>query len=177
MKSIVIAVVLWCAGAFAVLAQDFANGVPLSATELLQYERTKTSGRGGIPPFKKYQFERKRATKYITEADSVQLWGYHIAANLEYDRTKAPLYRVFKKKDMKAMAVIDHFGGEHKSCDIIFWHKQIYRRYATQLRRAGFELRQSEKYTNVLEFRKPDVSVGVDMEIWNDIYIMHVKLL
>jgi hypothetical protein len=29
----------------------------------------------------------------------------------------------------------------------------------------------------VLEFRKPDVSVGVDMEIWNDIYIMHVKLL
>ena len=175
MKSIVIAVVLWCAGAFTASAQEF--GVPLSATELLQYERTKTKGRGGIPPFHKYQFERKRATKFITDADSMQLWGYHVHANLDFDRSRQPMFRVFKKGDMKAMAVIDHFGGEHKSCDVIFWHKQIYRRYAAQLRRAGFQLRQSTKYSNVLEFRKEEVSVGVDMEIWNDIYIMHVLLL
>lgn len=177
MKSIVIAVALWCVGAFAVSAQEYFNGIPLSATELLQYERTKTKGRGGIPPFSKYQFERKRAMKFITDADSMQLWGYHVHANLEFDRSRQPMFRVFKKADMKAMAVIDHFGGEHKPCDVIFWHKQIYRRYAAQLRRAGFQLRQSTKYTNVLEFRKPDVSIGVDMEIWNDIYIMHVLLL
>ena len=160
-----------------VSAQDFSNGVPLSATELLQYERTKTNGRGGVAPFSKYHFERKRATKFISESDSLMLWGYHIEKNDRFDKASQPLYRVFKKHDMKAMAVIDHFGGRQKSCDIIFWHKQIYRRYAAQLRRAGFQLRQSTRQSNVLEFRKPDVSVGVDMEIWSDIYIMHVILL
>lgn len=177
MKRVLIGLLLLFKCVGVMLAQDYVNGVPLSAMELLQYQRTKVNGRGGVPPFNKYQFRRIRANKFISEKDSLQIWGYHIHANLEYDKDREPLYRLFKKEDMKAMAVIDHLSGQRKSCDVIFWHKQIYRRYATQLRRAGFVLRQSTTKTNVLEFRKPDVSVGVDVEIWHDIYIMSVILL
>ena len=38
----------------------------------------------------------------------------------------------------------------------------------------GFEISNNHTQSNVLEFRKEGVSVGVDMIIWPEIYIMRV---
>ena len=155
--------------------QDYTYGVPLSAVELLQYQGAKVSGRKVVSPFRKYQFKRIGARKVVEEKDSVQLWGYKVGANMEFDKEKQPLYRLFRCQGGGAMAVIDHVGGDDQDCLLVFWDKQIYRRYATQLRRAGFVLRDSKENTNVLEFRREGTTVGVDVEIWHDIYILYVR--
>ena len=70
------------------------------------------------------------------------------------------------------MAVVDTKEGK---TEIIFWDKLYYRRFAQQLRTIGFVMRNTPRATNILEFRKLDVSVTVDVEIWSDIYILTVQ--
>lgn len=160
--------------AVTIWGQEYTYGVPLSAVELLQYQGAKVSGRKVMSPFRKYQFKHIGARHVVSDTDSIQLWGYKVGANTNFDKEKQPLYRLFRQQGGEAMAVIDHVGGDVLTCQLVFWDKRIYRRYATQLRRAGFVLNDSKRQTNILEFRREGTSVGVDVEIWHDIYIMYI---
>lgn len=144
----------------------------ISMSDMLRYQRGKNVGKTPPAPFKKYDMRHIRASKVLNEGDSRTLWGYRVGANLEYDKEKQPLYRLFKKKDFGSVAVIDYPQESGNKCELIFWGKKYYRRFAHDLRRMGFDLRNSKSQTNVLEFRRKDTDVGVDVTIWPDIYIM-----
>ena len=148
--------------------------VLVSMVEMLQYERAKQKDPEVSPPFKKYGMKRIHASKVLEAGDSRHLWGYHVHANLEFDKQKQPLFRLFKRADFGSMAVIDYFAPDDNKCELVFWGKKYYRRFAHELRRAGFQMRNSQKQTNILEFRKEGVSVGVDVIIWPDVYILQV---
>lgn len=151
--------------------------VLLSVTDLLQYERAKQKGGEPSSPFRRYDMKRIRASKVLEDGDKRHIWGYHVHANLEYDKSSEPLYKLFKRGNMGSLAVIDDFTDGHRQCDVIFWGKRYYRRFSHDLRRMGFSLRNSQSQSNVLEFRKEGVSIGVDMIIWPEVYIMQVKAI
>ena len=146
----------------------------VSVVDLLQYERTKQKGGEPASPFRRYDMKRIKASKVLEEGDSRHLWGYHVKANLEYDKDSQPLFRIFKRVNMGSIAVIDYLGKNQRKCEVIFWGKRYYRRFAHDLRRMGFEISNSRVQSNILEFRKEGVSVGVDMIVWPEIYIMRV---
>lgn len=125
--------------------------------------------------FKHYGFKHIRATKILGEDNSRHIWGYHVNANLDYDKNSQPLYRLFRKADYGSMVIIDHQSDGDNYCELIFWGKQYYRRYATQLRRIGFKLRRHPDQSNVLEFRKEDATVGVDITIWPEVYLVEIR--
>ena len=58
---------------------------------------------------------------------------------------------------------------------MVFWDKNYYRRFAQQLRNIGFVVSNSNAATNVLQFRKSDTTVHVDVTIWPDVYILKVE--
>ena len=168
-------VALWC-NVVVVSAQN-PQEVLLSVTDLLQYERAKQKGGEPSSPFRRYEMKRIRASKVLEDGDKRHIWGYHVHANLEYDKSSEPLYKLFKRGDMGSLAVIDDYTDGHRQSDVIFWGKRYYRRFSHDLRRMGFSLRNSQTQSNVLEFRKEGVSVGVDMIIWPEVYIMQVKAI
>lgn len=149
----------------------------VSMVDLLQYERAKQKGGEPTAPFRRYDMKRIRASKVLEDGDPRHLWGYHVKANLDFDKSSQPLYKIFKRADMGSIAVIDYMGEEARRCELIFWGKRYYRRFAHDLRRMGFALRNSSQHTNVLEFRKEGVSVGVDITIWPEVYILEVRSL
>ena len=160
-------------GCLRVQAQpQYGQELLLSMGDMLRYERAKGKGAVTASPFKKYDMRHIRAAKVLDDGDPRSLWGYRVGANMEYDKTKQPLYKLFKKKDFGSMAVIDYSAEAGNKCELLFWGKKYYRRFAHELRRMGFEMRNSSKHTNVLECRKKDIDVGVDITIWPDIYIM-----
>lgn len=159
---------------FAVVVKAQTGGVVnMTVAECLQYQRMKRTRGDAIAPFRKYGFVRIRATNYLAENDTRRLWGYHVHANTEYNADSQPLYRIYKPAGLSSFAVIDHTEGRG-TCQYVFWAKRYYRRFAADLRRMGFVMRNSSRQTNVLEFRKEGVDVGVDFIIWEDIYVMEV---
>lgn len=149
----------------------------LPVIDLLQYQRAKAKRKEPPVPFRKYGMKRIRAAKVLSDDDSRRIWGYQVGANTEYDKEKQPLYRLFRRNTTVSMAVIDRPSEEDGSCLLVFWNKKYYRRYASELQRMGFTLRNSSRQTNILEFRKEGVSVGVDVTIWPDIYLLEVVTL
>lgn len=166
---------LWCHVAVASAQKE--QEALVSIVDLLQYERAKQKGGEPTSPFRRYDMKRIRASKVLEEGDSRHLWGYHVKANLEYDKDSQPLFRIFKRANMGSIAVIDYLGAGQRKSEVIFWGKRYYRRFAHDLRRMGFEISNNHTQSNVLEFRKEGVSVGVDMIIWPEIYIMQVYSL
>lgn len=154
-----------------VMAQTYQEAL-VSMVEMLQYQRAKSKDNGANAPFKKYGMKRIKASKVLSDDDPRRIWGFHLHANLEYDKQREPLYKLFKRSDFGSMAVIDYFSPDELKCELVFWGKKYYRRFAHELRRMGFEIRNSRSQTNMLEFRKEGVSVGVNAIIWPDIYIL-----
>lgn len=153
-------------------AQSYGE-VNISVKEILQYQRVKTKFGEANAPFRKFGFKRIEAHKVLgDDYNKVRLWGYHVSANLEYDKDSQPLYRLFRRTDMGSMAVIDHIKGDTTTCRLVFWGKKYYRRIAGELRRLGFVMQNSRTHSNCLEFRKNDISIGVDVTIWGDIYLV-----
>lgn len=153
---------------------NYGQEALVSMADMLRYQYAK-SGKGKVPvvaPFKKFGMRHIRASKVLEEGDERTLWGYRVGANMEYDKSRQPLYRLFKKNDFASLAVIDYSANGSNKCELVFWGKKYYRRFAHELRRMGFGIRNSSTQTNVLEFRKKDTDVGVDVTIWPDIYIM-----
>lgn len=147
--------------------------VKISVKEILQYQCVKAKFGEVNAPFRKFGFKRIGAHKVLgDDFYNVNLWGYHVSANLEYDKGHQPLYRLFRRNDMGSMAVIDHVKGDTSSCRLIFWGKKYYRRIADELRRLGFVMQKSATHSNCLEFRKNDISVCVDVIIFGDIYLV-----
>lgn len=144
----------------------------VSMSDMLRYQRAKAKDPKAVAPFSKYGMRHIRASKVLAEGDNMRIWGYRVNANTEYDKNKQPLYKLFRKNDLASMVVIDCQNDTDNKCELLFWGKKYYRRFAHELRRMGFEMRNSRKQTNVLEFRKKDIDVGVDVTIWPDIYIM-----
>jgi len=155
------------------LGAQSCGGVNVIMPELLQYQCTKIKNRKINSPFKKYGFKHIRV-KHVVDDDTLKLWGFNISANLEYDREKHPLYRLFRKKDMFSMAVIDYLGDGNTKCQLVFWNKKYYRCFSAELLRMGFVLHNSTRQTNALEFRKENVTIGVDVIVWGDIYLLEV---
>ena len=160
------------------------NEVLVHMPEMLQYQRQKgraaEQGRLGelqVQPFKKLGFKRIHAKTVLDADDPRHVWGFHVHANREFNKEQQALYRLFKKGDWGSMVVIDYFAANDNKCELVFWGKKYYRRFATELRRMGFQITTSSTQPNVLEFRKPDTSVGVDVVIWPEIYIMQFKCL
>ena len=153
-------------------AQQY-DEVKISVKEILQYQCVKAKFGEVNAPFRKFGFKRIGAHKVLgDDFYNVNLWGYHVSANLEYDKDRQPLYRLFRRNDMGSMAVIDRVKGDTSSCRLIFWGKKYYRRIADELRRLGFVMQKSATHSNCLEFRKKDISVCVDVIIWGDIYLV-----
>ena len=151
---------------------QYGNYVQLSALDLLQYQMQKNRKQMTTPPFRRYGMRRIRASKIMEDNDPRQIWGWQIHPNENY-QTSEPLYKLFQRNNLTAMAVVDTKEGK---TEIIFWDKLYYRRFAQQLRTIGFVMRNTPRATNILEFRKLDVSVTVDVEIWSDIYLSLIHI-
>lgn len=141
--------------------------------DMLRYQRAKIRDAKAVAPFSKYGMRHIRASKVLAEDDIRRIWGYRVGANTEYNKSTQPLYKLFRKTDLASMVAVDYVAeGDNNKCELLFWGKKYYRRFAHELRRMGFDMRNSNTRTNVLEFRKKDIDVGVDVTIWPDIYIM-----
>lgn len=158
------------------------NEVLVHMPEMVQYQKQKAraseQGRLSelqVQPFKKMGFKRIHAKAALDADDPRHVWGYHVHANREFDKDNQALYRLFKKGDWGSMVVIDYFAANDNKCELVFWGKKYYRRFATELRRMGFGIKNSSTQTNVLEFRKPDTTIGIDVVVWPEIYIMQFK--
>ena len=159
------------------VAQKQVKEVLLSAVDLLQYEKAKQKGGEPAAPFRKNDMKRIRASRVLEEGDKRHLWGFNVKGNSNYDKSAEPLYKLFVKEDLGSLAVIDYLTDTNRKCEVVFWGKRYYRRFSHDLRRMGFEQHNSISQTNVLEFRKDGISIGVDIIIWPEIYIMTVKAL
>lgn len=147
------------------------NELVLPAHNLLQYEAAKARGKAAGRLFKKAGFERIQAHDVLRGRESCILWGLDVKANLEYDGTRQPLYRLFRKTRLSAMGLIDHIGGVGQPVELVFWDKRIYRAYAAELAGLGFVKSITR---NTISFRNPSFTIGVDIDIWPDIYVMRV---
>ena len=152
--------------------------------ELLQYQRQKQRAAEqdrllefSAQPFKKLGFKRIHAKAVLADNDPRHVWGYHVNGNREFDKEHQPFHQLFRRGDWGSMVVVDHFSADNYPCELIFWGKKYYRRFAAELRRMGFVLRNSTTQSNILEFRKPETSIGVDVIIWPEIYILQIKSL
>lgn len=141
-----------------------------SVLELLQYQQRKGLSAHVQPPFGKYGGSRIRASSLLPGNDPRQLWGREVGRNDAFVPDKQPLYRIFRKKSDDSVAFIDTWGG---SLQVVFWNKLIYRHCASELRRMGFVC-LSNAQSNVLAFRKDDVSLKVDVIVWSDMYVMEI---
>ena len=150
---------------------QYGNYVQLTAVELLQYQLQKTRKQLATPPFRRYGLRRIRASKYLDDSDPRHIWGWHLQPNEQYEASE-PLYKLFQKGDLSSLGIIDTQGA---GIEVVFWDKTYYRRFSQQLRNIGFTLSNSPAATNVLQFRKPDTTVRVDVTIWADIYIFKIE--
>ena len=150
---------------------QYGNYVQLTAVDLLQYQLQKTRKQSAVAPFARYGLRRIRASKYLEDSDPRHIWGLRLHPNEQYVATE-PLYKLFQRDDLSSIAIIDTQGG---SIEGVFWDKAYYRRFAQQLRNMGFVLSNSSIATNVLQFRKSDTTVKVDITIWPDIYILKIE--
>ena len=102
---------------------------------------------------------------------------------LQYQRAKQkrkepPVpFRLFKRKGGSSLAIVDRPDGPEGTCQVVFWNKQYYLRWATELRRMGFTVAVSSRQNNILEFRKDGLTVGINVTIWPDIYLLEVLTL
>ena len=91
----------------------FAQGnlplLPLPVLELLQYQVQK--GKRAVAPYLFSKYGLRQIPTELVVDDSRQLWGWHVGPNTDFDQSKHPYYRLFKKKDNSSLAVIDDRGG------------------------------------------------------------------
>lgn len=174
LRGIFLCLVLFTYMTGALCAQSY-NEMRIPLSELLQYQLTKNKLKYKNAPFKKYGFRHIRASRVLENSrDSVRLWGFDVSANLEYDKARQPLYRLFKRNNIGSMAVLDYIDGKTDICRLVFWDKRYYRLFYFDLCKMGFFMHNSPKESNRLEFRRKDTTVGVDIVIWGDIYILEV---
>ena len=134
------------------------NEVLVHMPEMLQYQRQKgraaEQGRLGelqVQPFKKLGFKRIHAKTVLDDDDPRHVWGFHVHANREFNKEQQALYRLFKKSDWGSMVVIDYFAANDNKCELVFWGKKYYRRFATELRRMGFQITTSSTQRDRVE--------------------------
>lgn len=153
------------------------NEITVPISELLQYQQSKAKFKTTYTPFSRYGFSRINASYVLDSLDNVTMWGYQVSANLDFDKDNQPLFRLFRKNDMVSMAVIDCLDGYVSKCQIVFWSKRYYHRIVEDLRNIGFIMYTSPCQSNRLEFRKEGVTVGADVVIWSDIYLLELIFL
>ena len=148
----------------------------MSITSIMQYQRNKKMGKVSTTPFRQFGLKPINIHYAIDETDSCRMWGYHVAANLDFDKSTHKLYRIFKRKDTKSFAVIDYHGMKNdKTCLLVFWNKKYYRTIVNDLKKIGFVMELEKNHGNVLRFRKENISVLVDVVVWGDINLVEVK--
>lgn len=144
------------------------GGIQMPVAACLQYQRIKSARGNGYAPFRKYGFHP------IAFADSTKrLWGYHVYRDSTYNNKK-PLYRIFKKHDLRSFAIIENSDNKGTS-QYVFWWKGYYRNFVAELRQMGFDMSNVSGKTNVLRFSRKDISIVVDFIIWEDLYVMEIK--
>lgn len=146
---------------------------PITIASLLQYEQSKARSGEAFAPFSQYGFKRIYATEVLSSDDTRRLWGYHVGANLDFDKDKDPLYKLFALRTMGSMAVIDDVSSRGK-CRVIFWSKRLYHRFEGELEQLHFEL-ATNKHTNKLLFTRAETSVRVVVTITPDLYLMDIE--
>ena len=149
-----------------------AQGNPLvhiPITELLQYQVQKGKHNAMPYSFSKYGLRQIRTELVVNTGDSRQLWGWHVTPNTDFDQSRQPLYRIFSKVDNSSIAVIDDKAG---TLQIIFWDKAYYLYFAKDLRSHSFYLHPKKPSQNILRFLRKDCSVGVDVTVWVDMYVV-----
>ena len=116
----------------------------MSITSIMQYQRNKEMGKVSTTPFRQFGLKPINIHYAIDETDSCRMWGYHVAANLDFDKSTHKLYRIFKRKDTKSFAVIDYHGMKNdKTCLLVFWNKKYYRTIVNDLKKIGFAKKTS----------------------------------
>jgi hypothetical protein len=137
----------------------------LPIVQLLQYQLAKTKHAAPVP-FSRWGFNRM----HIFDEEDIAVWGYHVHARNDFDPTSEPRFRSIRKQSESSMAIINE---HHGSITVVFWSKQIYRYYAREINKLGFVM-VPKANTNILQFRRNDTSVAVDIAIWSDCYVMTV---
>ena len=169
---------LFCLSASFSGAQNSDNIRLFTAGELVKYQRSKNGRNVDGQVFRKYGFKRIGLHEVLAKDDTRRVWrNEHVKANPDFDKTRQPLYRIFRRGALDAVAVIDHYDGGDSPVEVVFYWKQIYRRFADQQRKGGFVMSNSPTQTNCLQFRRPDYDIGVDFIIFEDVYIMKVFYL
>ncbi len=130
-----------------------------------------------VQPFRNMGLERIPARKVLDDGDPRHIWGFQVKGNGEYDKAKQPLHQLFVHRHWGSIVAVDHFSADDSICELYFWGKKYYRRFSTELRKMGFAIRQSSSQQNVLEFRREETTIGVDVIIWPEIYILQIKSL
>lgn len=148
---------------------QYDNYLHIPTIDIFRYQLQKKKDASTIAPFRRYGLRRIRAAKYVPDSDPRHIWGWHLKANTEYDINRDQLYKLFKKADFTSIGIIDTQNGD---LEIVFWDKFYYLIFTNELRQFGYTSSLSNKMTNVIQFRKADTSVLVDVTIWYDIYIM-----
>ncbi len=144
--------------------------LPLTISDLLQYQRTKMRAGDAYAPFRKSGMHRQRITQAFPGSDSLRIWTYRVTPNETYQNT-APSYRLFKPQSLSSVVIYD---APHGITQVYFWDKHYYRSFADQLQRLNFRLQTSPSQSNRLMFRNAQHSVWVDIIVWQDIYIMEI---
>lgn len=168
-KNIILAVLLFLPLLGAAQSYQYCR---ITMTELLQYQATKARHGGARAPFKKRNLKRVNVHEVISSDDGRRLWNYHCDANLSYDKTAQPLYRLFRMHDLSSLAIIDRPQGNDNAIEIVFWSKRYYLAFTKELRSIGFSMHQHG--TNILQFRRPGTSIGVDITVESDVYLVKV---
>lgn len=144
--------------------------LPLSISDLLQYQRTKMRAGDAYAPFRKAGMHRQRITQAFSGSDSLRIWTYRVTPNETYQNND-PSYKLFKPQSLSSLVIYD---APHGITQVYFWDKHYYRSFAEQLQRLNFRLQASSSQSNRLMFRNAQHSVWVDIIVWQDIYIMEI---
>lgn len=139
--------------------------------ELLQYQSTKARLGTKWVPFRKYGMQRMRLSERFSTSGK-QLWGCRVVLPDSIQHPGWPLNRQLQPTGHLAFAAIDDPVG---TLQLVFWDKRIYRQYAQWLSRIGFNIAAQRQPTNVLPFRKDNVSFAIDISVWPDCYILEIQ--
>lgn len=145
----------------------------INIASLLQYEQSKARSGEAFAPFSHYGFKRIYATEVLPQDDTRRLWGYHVGANLDFDKATDPLYKLFALRTMGSMAVIDDVS-RHGKCRVIYWSKRLYHRFEGELEQLHFQL-AAPRHTNKLIFTRAETSVRVVVTITPELYLMDIE--
>lgn len=139
----------------------------LPIIELLQYQVQK--GKRRVVPYLFSKYGLRQIPVDLVTDSTQQLWGWHVTPNMDFEPSKQAFYRIFAKKDNSSLAIVDNCAGVMQ---IVFWNKEYYHVFTTELFSHGYQLQQMKPASNILRFQRENSSVIADVTIWADMYVL-----